>query len=249
MSLPSDWIIPDWPAPKNLRALITTKAGGVSTGAYASMNLGDHVGDDAQLVKQNRAALKKYLPAEPCWLRQVHGTSVLSLEKYSEPVEADASVTQESNVICAIMTADCLPVLLCDESGITVGAAHAGWRGLCNGVIEKTVAAMQCKPANLMAYLGPAIGPKKFEVGSEVREAFMRHDIQADKAFSKIAGNKFLADIYELARQRLRQASVTRIYGGEFCTFDDERFFSFRRDKITGRMASLIWLENSLSKY
>ncbi len=248
MNIPHDWIVPDWPAPKNVRSLITTRVGGVSVGAYASLNLGDHVGDDAQAVKQNRAALKKILPAEPCWLQQVHGSSVLALENYQAPVEADASVTQSEHLICAIMTADCLPVLLCDELGTSVGAAHAGWRGLNAGVIENTVAQMQCPPARLMAYLGPAIGPQRFEVGGEVREAFLRNDAQAAVAFSEQADGKFLADIYLLARQRLGKAGVTRIYGGQFCTVEEHRFFSYRRDKTTGRMAALIWLEKISSE-
>ncbi len=243
MSLPQDWIIPNWPAPKNVRALTTTRAGGVSSGAYASLNLGDHVGDEVNAVLQNRALLQQYLPAEPCWLKQIHGTAVQSLADYHGPVEADASVTQDKQEICAILTADCLPVLLCDDAGTVVGAAHAGWRGLCAGVVENTVAAMQAKPAALMAYLGPAIGAKKFEVGSEVRDAFLRHDSQADLAFTEKSGGKYVADMNMLARQRLQHAGVTRIYGGPFCTMEDARFFSFRRDKVTGRMASLIWLE------
>jgi polyphenol oxidase len=243
MGFPPEWIVPDWPAPKNVRALITTRSGGVSEGAYASLNLGDHVGDDAQAVARNRALLQRHLPAQPVWLQQVHGTAVINLAEHQNIIEADASVTFNANAICAIMTADCLPVLLCDEAGSAAAAAHAGWRGLCAGVIEQTVAKMHCDASKLLAYLGPAIGPQHFEVGDEVRQAFMQHSTEAAAAFVPKAEGKWLADIYLLARQRLHAAGVTQIYGGGFCTVAEPRFFSYRRDKITGRMASLIWRE------
>jgi polyphenol oxidase len=243
MKLPSDWIMPDWPAPKNVRSLITTRAGGVSTGPFASMNLGAFLNDDALAVKANRSILRRHLPAEPKWLRQVHGTKVVDADSLQSLTEADASVAHKANTVCAIATADCIPLLFCNQQGTVVGAAHAGWRGLCAGVIENTLDAMQCKPTELLAYLGPAIGPRNFEVGREVREAFLQQDVQAEQAFSEKTNGKFMADIYLLARLRLNKEGVTKIFGGVFCTVEDARFFSHRRDKETGRMASLIWLE------
>jgi polyphenol oxidase len=243
MNVSIDWIVPDWPVPKAVRALITTRTGGVSEGPYASLNLGDHVGDDAHAVASNRAILQHYLPSPPSWLKQVHGTSVMSLHDYHLPVESDASVAFGADGVCAIMTADCLPVLLCDDTGAVVAAAHAGWRGLCAGVIENAVSAMKTPAEKIMAYLGPAIGPQHFEVGDEVRRAFMQDSAEAARAFIAKSEGKWLADIYLLARQRLNAIGVTRIYGGEFCTVAEQRFFSYRRDKITGRMASFIWLE------
>jgi polyphenol oxidase len=243
MKLPSDWITPDWPAPKNVRSLITTRAGGVSTGPFASMNLGAFLNDDALAVKANRSILRRHLPAEPKWLRQVHGTKVVDADSLQSLTEADASVAHKANTVCAIATADCIPLLFCNQQGTVVGAAHAGWRGLCAGVIENTLDAMQCKPTELLAYLGPAIGPRNFEVGREVREAFLQQDVQAEQAFSEKTNGKFMADIYLLARLRLNKEGVTKIFGGVFCTVEDARFFSHRRDKETGRMASLIWLE------
>lgn len=243
MKLPLEWIVPEWPAPKNVRSFITTRAGGVSTGPFASMNIGAFLSDDAQAVKANRSILRRHLPAEPKWLRQVHGTKVVDADSLQSLTEADASVAHKVQTVCAIATADCVPLLLCNQTGTVVAAAHAGWRGLCAGVIENTLQAMQSQPGELLAYLGPAIGPRNFEVGREVRDAFMREDAQAEQAFSKKTNDKFMADIFELARQRLRKAGVTQIFGGEFCTVEDARFFSHRRDQETGRMASLIWLE------
>lgn len=237
------WIVPDWDAPARVRALITTRDGGTSAGAYASMNLGDHVGDDPQHVARNRELLRALLPAEPMWLKQVHGAAVVAGDVFREGMEADASVARKPGQVCAVLTADCLPLLLCDEQGTVVAAAHAGWRGLASGVIENTVRAMAADPARLLAYLGPAIGAGAFEVGEEVRQAFLLHAPAAAQAFAPAAEGKWLADIYLLARQRLAEAGVRRVYGGGFCTYaEKERFFSHRRDKITGRMASLIWL-------
>lgn len=242
------WIIPDWPAPANVRAVQTTRAGGVSMGAYASLNLGDHVGDDPVAVARNRAILRAALPAEPVWLKQVHGNVVADADRALGIAEADAAVARKSDAVCAVMTADCLPLLLCDESGTVVCATHAGWRGLAGGVIEAAVAAMKVAPASLLAWLGPAIGPQAFEVGEEVRQAFLAHDPQAQKAFvpgASSAEQKWLADIYLLARQRLGLLGVTRVYGGGLCTCSDaERFYSYRRDGATGRLASLIWLDS-----
>ena len=241
-----DCIVPAWPAPSNVRALITTRGGGVSSGPYASMNPADHVGDDPGAVAQNRALLRELLPGEPHWLKQVHGTGVhLATAPMTSPPTADACISRTERAVCAVLTADCLPVLLCNAAGTVVAAAHAGWRGLCEGVIERTVEAMGVPGEQLLAYLGPAIGPRAFEVGNEVRVAFMAVNADAAEAFvAGAAPGKWLADIYQLARQRLRKMGVNRIFGADVCTFDDNtRFFSYRRDGATGRMASLIWLE------
>ena len=238
-----NWITPEWDAPPNVRALMTTRNGGVSKGVYASMSLGDHVGDDFTHVARNRAILCGYLPGEPVWLKQVHGTAVIDAAAGQSGAEADASVSRSVGAVCAVMTADCLPLLLCDAAGSVVAAAHAGWRGLAEGVIERTVAAMQVDPATVMAYLGAAIGPQAFEVGAEVRAAFVAQDAAAQQAFTPHSEGKWLADIYLLARQRLARLGVEKICGGEYCTFTEtERFYSYRRDGATGRMASLVWL-------
>lgn len=236
------WITPDWPAPGNVHALVTTRHGGVSHAPYASLNLGDHVGDDPLAVTGNRAILREYLPAEPAWLKQVHAIQVADAASAFGVPEADASLAKEKNRVCAVLTADCLPVLLCNRSGSVVAAAHAGWRGLAAGVIEQTVASMGVAASEILAWLGPAIGPKAFEVGSEVREVFVTHQTAAGAAFFATQNGKYLADIYHLARLRLADCGVTTVFGGDFCTFrEKERFFSYRRDGITGRMASLIW--------
>ncbi len=238
------WIVPDWPAPAGVRALSTTRAGGVSVAPYDSLNLGTHVGDDPANVAANRAQVRRIVPSEPAWLNQVHGTVVVDAASVAGVPDADASVSRTPGAVCVVMTADCLPVLLCDRAGTVVGAAHAGWRGLHGGVIEATVTAMQVAPADVIAWLGPAIGPTAFEVGDEVRAAFVAVDAIADAAF-KPAGQpgKWLADIYLLARQRLAALGVTAVYGGDCCTVSESRrFFSYRRDGVTGRMASLVWL-------
>lgn len=239
------WLTPDWPTPASVNALSTTRQGGVSTGVYASLNLGSHVGDVIAAVEQNRDLLQQQamLPATPAWLNQVHGTSVLDLSKWQgELVTADAAVSQHSGKVCLVMTADCLPVLFCNVQGTQVAAAHAGWRGLCDGVLEQTLAHF-ANPADVMVWFGPAIGPGQFEVGAEVRAAFMQKNAGANLAFVPQGNGKYLANIYLLARQRLLAAGVTRFYGGEHCTFSEpERFFSYRRDGQTGRMASCIWL-------
>lgn len=249
------WIVPDWPAPPNVRAFITTRAGGVSVGPYASMNPADHVGDDPAAVAANRTLLQARLPNAPVWLKQVHGAGVHRIDTLDTrpPPEADASVSSLPGAVCTVLTADCLPVLFCDESGSVVAAAHAGWRGLCAGVLERTVAAMAVPPGEIMAYLGPAIGPDAFEVGAEVRAAFMAVDPAAAPAFVLVPrftesgmaeAPKYLADLYLLARQRLHRAGVTHVTGGDACTVSDPaRFFSFRRDGATGRMAALVWLQ------
>ena len=241
-------IVPDWPAPRAVRALLTTRRGGVSCAPYASLNLGDHVGDDRSAVAANRALLRGALvgSGDPRWLAQVHGTRVVNAASCSpgnSPVQADASFAREQGVVCAVMTADCLPVLFCDEDGSVVAAAHAGWRGLLAGVLEATVAAMGVAAPALLAYLGPAIGPRAFEVGDEVRSAFVAADGALAAAFKPAQPGKWLADIYLLARLRLAALGLVRVYGGDFCTYRDvERFFSYRRDAQTGRMASMIWL-------
>lgn len=243
-ALPKDWLVPDWPAPPAVRAFSTTRHGGVSVAPFASLNLGDHVGDEAAAVAQNRALVRRFTPAVPHWLQQVHGVEVVTLAGAPQGVPAaDASVSRTPHTVCAMMTADCLPLLFCDQAGRVVGAAHAGWRGLCQGVIEATVTAMQVPPATVMAWLGPAIGPTAFEVGEEVRTAFVGHDAAAARAFTEQGMGKWRADIYALAKQRLWAMGVTQIYGGDACTFTDAaRFFSYRREGVTGRMASLIWL-------
>lgn len=258
MSLLEHCIIPEWPAPKNVRALQTTRNGGLSGAPYNSLNLGSHVGDVPLAVARNRMLLEPLLPSEPVWLRQVHGTVAANTHDAGCWPEADAGVSSRAGAVCAVMTADCLPVLLCDEQGSVVGAVHAGWRGLCDGVIEQAVRAMKVQPAALMAWLGPAIGAQKFEVGDEVRAAFVARQPEAVEAFTPLpshsvsppqagggkAGKKYLADIYLLARLRLNELGVMGIYGGGLCTYTDhEHFFSYRRDGVTGRMGTFIWLE------
>ncbi|MDX1553964.1 MAG: peptidoglycan editing factor PgeF [Marinobacter sp.] len=238
-------IVPDWPAPSWVQAACTTRGGGVSKPPWQSLNLGTHVDDNPEDVAKNRVLLRQWAGPDARsfgWLKQVHGTSVAVLPQPGE-VTADASVTNQPGVVCVVMTADCLPVLFCDPSG-QVAAAHAGWRGLCDGVLERTVEHLG-NPAGVLAWLGPAIGPDQFEVGAEVREAFLLHDPQAAVAFvpSPRHSGRYLADLYELARQRLAAAGVLQVYGGGFCTVADrERFFSYRRDGQTGRMASLIYI-------
>ncbi len=238
------FIYPDWPAPKNVRALQTTRTGGLSAAPYNSFNLGRHVGDDAVTVLRNRMLLAPYLPSEPVWLIQTHGVQVIDAGLASCDPEGDVCITQQAGAVCVVMTADCLPVLLCDDHGRVAGAAHAGWRGLCAGVIEAAVASMAVPATTVMAWLGPAIGRKSFEVGGEVRDAFMAQDARAATAFASGTAGKWQADIYKLARLRLNALGITRIYGGDFCTYTDPaRFFSYRRDGVTGRMGTFIWLE------
>ena len=239
--LPLGWIVPDWPAPERVRALITARSGGVSRGTYESLNVGTRVGDEPQAVAENRRRLSAYAPSEPRWLAQVHARRAVAAESVIEAVEADAAYTKVPGVVCSVTIADCLPVLLCDREGTVVGAAHAGWRGLAGGVIEETIHALGVMPGRIMAYLGPAIGPQAFEVGEDVYRAFVGCNSQARSAFRKHTPGKWLADLFALARQRLAKAGVTAIHGGGLCTYSDPaRFFSHRRDRMTGRMASLI---------
>lgn len=242
----NEWITPDWPAPAHVHALITTRDGGVSVGPYASLNPADHVGDDPQAVRRNREIVRAALPREPHWLNQVHSANVHRIGGDPQSVpEADASISALAHQVCVVLTADCLPLLFCADDGSEVGAAHAGWRGLAAGILERTVQSMALPGARILAYLGPAIGPSAFEVGPEVRAEFMQADAHAGAAFQPVAGSeKYLANLYLLARQRLANVGVTRVFGGDFCTYSDaQRFYSYRRDGATGRMASLIWLD------
>jgi polyphenol oxidase len=232
-----DFVLPDWPAPAKVRALATTVVAG---------NLAGHVGDDVQSVATNRAALRRHLPDEPLWLNQVHGIRCVRAESAVAGVEADAVTTRAPGKVCAVLTADCLPVLLCDDTGSVVAAAHAGWRGLAAGVLESTVAEMAVPGQQLLAWLGPAIGPSAFEVGEDVVSAFTASDAGAVSAFRARANGKWHCDLYALARRRLRALGVSRVSGGGLCTYSDgERFYSYRRDgnaSHSGRMASLIWI-------
>lgn len=242
-----------WPGlPASVGALSTTRAGGVSAAPYddgaggGGLNLGTHVGDAPEAVAHNRVLLKQQLPAEPAWLTQVHGVKVLDASRVDGAPPADASIACRSGVVCAIMTADCMPVLLADAQGKVVGAAHAGWRGLADGVLENTVTAMrEAGAGELLAWLGPAIGPAAFEVGEEVKAAFARLGRQVAAAFTPCtAPGKYLANLPQLARLALAGAGVTRVAGGDACTLSDaRRFYSYRRDRVTGRMASLIWIK------
>lgn len=277
----NDWIIPDWPAPASVRALSTTRSGGFSQGPWASLNLGTNSGDDPADVHRNREALNQVLPAEPRWLQQVHGTTVLRHDgglgqsgnrspdasaistdntsvvggqgkapgpqfgeaaSLSKPPEADAQWSNTPGAVCVVLTADCLPVLFCDRAGTRVAAAHAGWRGLAAGVLENTVAALDVPPGELLAWLGPAIGPAVYQVGDEVRAAFRQQEAAGAQAFVE-DGDRWLFNLYAMARFRLQQAGVSHISGGNYCTFSNpKRFFSYRRDQVTGRMATLVWL-------
>ena len=246
MNFHPDWIIPHWPAPARVHALITTRAGGVSPAPYDSMNFGLRSGDAEENVRGNRARLRAVLPAEPAWLHQVHGAHVVRAETAAEDTRADASAAHSPGAVCVVMAADCMPVLLCNRAGTSVGAAHAGWRGLSSGVLEATLAALDCKAGEVLAYLGPCIGPAQFEVGEDVLAAFSAHEARAVTAFRPYPGRpgKWLCDLYALARQRLHAQGVRAVYGGGFCTVNDRRFFSHRRDKgASGRMAGLIWME------
>ncbi len=254
------FIEPNWPAPSVVKAISTTREGGFSSAPYQSLNLGDHVGDDIENVQRNRLALQTQCMIgvePPVWLRQVHGTQVHHVDaiiaagdKMSTSVEGDALYTTALNRPCSIMTADCLPVLFCNQQGTQVAAAHAGWRGLLDGILEATVATFEVGDIeSLLVWLGPAIGPTAFEVGEEVRQQFCQHSSSAESAFSasRNAG-KWLADINQLAKLRLCASGISEqnIYGGQYCTYSaPETFFSYRREGTTGRMASVIWLSES----
>jgi YfiH family protein len=251
-----DWIVPSWPAPPNVGGLSTTRNGGASVGAAASMNLGlggaVRAGiDTAEAVAANRARLAAFLPAPPVWLDQVHGADVVTLDREgasdarAHPPRADAAVTRERAIVCAVLTADCLPVLFADRRGAAVGIAHAGWRGLAAGVLGATIDALEALGAardSLTVWLGPAIGPQSFEVGADVRDAFVAADPRAQACFVPHRPGKWLADLYALARRSLAAARVDDVHGGGCCTMKDARFHSHRRDRAAGRMASLVWL-------
>ena len=248
-SNPIEPLLPDWEPAAGVRAASTTRWGGVSEGRWASLNLARHVGDDPARVALNRQRLaaRLGLPSDPVWLNQVHGAGVAVLNGGETGMDADAAFTRTPGVVCAVMTADCLPVLFSDPGGRAVAAAHAGWRGLAAGILEQTLACFD-DPGRVSAWLGPAIGPGAFEVGEEVRQVFLASDPEAEEAFRPGARGRWLADIYHLARQRLRRAGVVRVSGGGYCTYRDaEAFFSYRRDGITGRMASLIWLDEEVA--
>jgi YfiH family protein len=240
------WIGPDWPAPQHVCVLSSLRGGGVSDGPYASLNLAAHVGDRTEAVAANRLLLREAarLPAEPLWLEQVHGTVVTRHEgAVSPPPRADAAVTFEPGRVCAVMTADCLPVVFADRAGTRVGVAHAGWRGLVGGVLQATIAALEVPASDLHAWLGPAIGPAAFEVGPEVREAYLARVAGSAECFARNDRGRYLADIYGLALRVLGAAGVASVHGGGWCTHEDaQRFFSYRRDGVTGRMATLAWL-------
>lgn len=246
--MPENGIIePDWPAPKNIRAFCTTRAGGVSRPPYESLNLAAHVGDQPHLVQQNRQILGEVLqlPAWPVWLDQRHTRNVVCLDDVSGNAmptgAADAAFSTSARRVCVVLTADCLPLLVCDESGRHVAAIHAGWRGLAAGIIEATIEAMVCDRP-LIAWMGPAIGPNAYEIDEAVRRQLLAGDSQAQDAFIATRPGHWNADLYTLARRRLKLCGVNDVFGGNFCTYgDSEKFYSYRRDGECGRMASLIW--------
>jgi len=245
MSGDTGFIVADWPAPARVRALTTTRTGGASRGAYASFNLGEHVGDDPQAVQHNRARLRTALalPADPRWLKQVHGVDVVNAAHATVGVEADGAWTDRSGVVCAVLTADCLPIFLCDTRATKVALLHAGWRGLARGIVESGVRALNAPAHELLAWLGPAIGPDAYEIGEDMRRAFVQADAGDAEAFRPAGPGRWRADLYALARRRLYRSGVHAVTGGGHCTLRErERFYSYRRDGVTGRMASLIWL-------
>jgi YfiH family protein len=237
---------PQWPAPPNVRTWVTERG---SAGRYGTLNLALHVGDDAAAVAANRGRLRTALQlvSEPRWLEQVHGTRIVDVDRDAEAAPAaDGSVTGRAGVVCAVLTADCLPVLFCDAAGRRVGTAHAGWRGLLHGVLPAAVAALRCPPDEMLAWLGPAIGQAAYEVGAEVREAFVGRDAAADRRFAPNARGRWQADLCGLARDELARCGVRSVHGGGYCTYTEaERFFSHRREAPCGRMATLIWLDRT----
>lgn len=246
MKLPPDWIVPDWPAPSRVRAFVTTRSGGESVGEYATMNLGGGSGDDPARVARNRLAVARHLPEMPLWLRQRHGVEVARIDGLApgESPIADAAVAASAGRVCAVLTGDCLPLLLCNTSATSVAAVHAGWRGLAAGVVEEAVAALGADPSRVLAWMGPAIGAHVYEVGSEVRETFLARDPDAKRAFEPRGPGKYLADLYHLARQRLERAGVSQVHGGGYCTYtQQDRFFSYRRVAKSGRMGTFIWMD------
>nr|WP_143413748.1 peptidoglycan editing factor PgeF [Haemophilus paracuniculus] len=241
-------ITPTWNAPPQIKGFTTTRQGGVSEAPFDSLNLGSHVQDDPQAVALNRQRLVEQhrLPQAPLYLNQTHSTKVIHLPYEGQDFEADAVYTNQPNQVCLVMTADCLPVLFCNQDGTEVAAAHAGWRGLCDGVLEQTVKQFACPPNEIIAWLGPAISQKAFQVGQEVIDQFCAFDPQAAQAFvpDPTASGKFLGNLYQIAQQRLNKLGISQISGGDYCTYtDSQRFFSYRSEGKTGRMATLVWIE------
>jgi len=239
------WITPDWPAPQQVHAASTCRTGGFSQGKFASLNLAQHVSDDMAHVLANRELIKNKLslPSNPVWLQQTHSTQVVCADFIKGAIEADASYTRRKNIVCTILTADCLPLLLCNQQGTYIAAIHAGWRGLLTGIIENTL--LTAPTSQLFAWLGPAIGSQCFEIGTELRTAFLDKSSDFSDAFKALSNDKYLADIYQIARIILKKHGVQAIYGGHHCTFTEvDHFYSYRREGQTGRMASLIWLAN-----
>jgi len=246
MQMQTDWIVPDWPVPIQVKSIMTTRLGGISPSPYDSMNLAYHVQDDAQYVAANRACLQETLglSKRPFWVNQVHGVDVADVSKDTTGCDADAVYSRERGMACCVMTADCLPVLLCDREGREVAAVHAGWRGLQQGVIEQAIEHFSAAPKDIYVWLGAAISVKAFEVGDEVRQAFIRDNEQDAACFYAVNNGHWMADLYQLARQRLARIGIGYVGGGDYCTFtDSRRFYSYRREAVTGRMASLIWIE------
>ncbi len=249
MSKNKHWLVPDWPAPVNIHAATTLRTGGVSKEPYLSLNPATHVNDLTERVLQNQKIISDMLslPADPIWLDQIHSNRIVKAGKTATPQQADASYSSESGVVCVVMTADCLPLLICSKDGKKIAAIHAGWRGLLSGVISNSISELAgvppiAKPTDLLVWLGPAIGPNCFEIGIEVREAFIEKSKDYEKAFKVKNNGKYLADIYQLAKIELNTLGIINIYGGTYCTMTEkDRFFSYRRDNQTGRMATLIW--------
>ena len=236
---------PDWPIPSTVSAISTTRELGYSHAPFHQFNLATHVHDEFDSVQKNRALLieRAGLPDVPRWLVQTHSNKVIHTKDWHDNMEADACFSDTSEQVCVIMTADCLPILICNQQGTEVAAIHAGWRGLANNIIANTLAKFSCEPAELLIWLGPAIGPNAFEVGQDVFDIFTQRDPQASKVFQATSSNHYLADIYQLAQQQLTELGVTQVFGGDRCTFSEsEQFFSYRRDGETGRMASMIWI-------
>lgn len=245
MNSTNPWIVPDWPAPANVSACVTTREGGISTAPFDSFNLAAHVGDQQTVVQHNRNILQATLNCQVAWLQQTHSCTAVPAQiptKHRQAPLADANWTDAPGLACAVLTADCLPVLFCNRAGTRVAAAHAGWRGLLNGILENTLASLQQASEDILVWLGPAIGQAAFEVGPEVRSAFINHDPQAKAAFILGQQDRWHADLYQLARQRLAASGIHNVYGGGFCTHTDPLFYSYRRNPVTGRQASLIWL-------
>ena len=238
----ANWLAADWPAPDFIKAGTTTRQGGVSKPPYHSFNIATHVGDDSALVEKNRSMLS--VPNSPQWLEQIHSTRAVLLPNKETIPKADAAYTFDKNIVCSVMTADCLPLLITDTRGSCVAAIHAGWKGLCDGIIEATIEKLPVENDSLMVWLGPAIGPAVYEIGEEVYDAFTKNDIEAKKSFTEVSEQHWLFDIYGLAKLRLNRLGVKQIYGGDHCTLsEEEKFFSYRRDDVTGRMASMIWID------